>query len=158
MKKGPKPKPIAERFWTKVKKTEGCWIWIGALNEDGYGKLSRGPGLDWDRTHRISWEIHFGPIPGDSHVLHTCDNRACVRPDHLFSGDQVANVRDMLQKGRGVNLKGSAHGRAKLTEEDVRLIRRLRPEWSAKRLAEKFNVSPAAIYFAASGKNWAHLK
>jgi hypothetical protein len=98
---------LIERFWRYIDKGDGCWEWIGrfggsASQGERYGVL-REPGRDPRReygAHRLSFEIHFGPIPADLFVLHRCDNRSCVRPDHLFLGTQLDNIRDMVAKGR----------------------------------------------------------
>ena len=85
-------------FWEKVDKSGECWEWTGCKNEDGYGLVTyRG---ELTSTHRISWRIHFGCIPEDKKVLHTCDNPACVNPKHLWLGTQLDNVRDCISKGR----------------------------------------------------------
>lgn len=90
--------PLEERFWTYVYKTWNCWFWIGSANFQGYGKLTvRKTTIP---APRISWEIHFGPIPQGRWVLHSCDTPQCVRPDHLFLGDNSANMFDAVAKGR----------------------------------------------------------
>lgn len=99
--------PLEERFWAKVTKTEGCWLWTGSTGEWGYGKFNVSR-----RTRtatRGAWEFTYGPIPEGKQVLHHCDTPACVRPDHLFLGTHDDNQED---KGR----KGRAPG--KLTEQD----------------------------------------
>ena len=96
-------KPIANRFWPKVQKSDGCWLWTGAIKSNGYGHIgSEGPGgyLKVRTTHRVSWELHFGPIPAGLLVLHRCDVRNCVRPDHLFLGTHTDNMLDCIAKGR----------------------------------------------------------
>ncbi len=91
--------PPSARFWQKVQKGDGCWEWQGSRNKLGYGITSlRGRAI---RAHRVSWEIVNGPIPDGLLVCHRCDNPACVRPDHLFLGTQIDNLRDMRTKGRG---------------------------------------------------------
>ena len=90
----------AHRFWGMVNKTEGrCWLWEGMLSWGGYGLLKVSGRKR--RAHRISWELHNGPIPPGLLVLHKCDVRHCVRPDHLFLGTDLDNVVDMHIKGRG---------------------------------------------------------
>ena len=91
--------PLVGRFWRYVDKSGDCWEWTGATN-GRYGHISRGPGLGVAAAHRVSWEIHNGPIPAGLFVLHRCDNPPCVRPDHLFLGTDQDNSDDKLRKGR----------------------------------------------------------
>ena len=90
--------PVVERFWSKVRKSDGCWEWTGSVAKT-YGKF-------WDgkrsvRAHRFSWELHNGrEVPAGKCICHHCDNRLCVRPDHLFDGTQKDNVHDARAKGR----------------------------------------------------------
>ncbi len=98
--------PISERLESRIERVteSGCWIWTGALTDSGYGILSlrvkgrKGPVPT--RAHRLSYVEHFGPIADDDCVLHRCDVRPCVNPDHLFLGDRLDNARDMINKGR----------------------------------------------------------
>src|SRR5712671_2175488 len=99
-------RPIAQVFWKRVKKTTGCWYWTGsrrqprgALGWGGYGVLCPKRG-ERHYAHRLSWELHYGPIPTGMNVLHACDVPHCVRPDHLFLGTQLDNMRDAAQKRR----------------------------------------------------------
>lgn len=85
-------------FWPKVRKTSECWEWQAANNGLGYGQLNF-RGKRWS-AHRLSYEAHYGPIPPGRVVRHRCDNRACVRPDHLEVGTHADNSRDMIQRGR----------------------------------------------------------
>ncbi len=86
--------PWKDRFWPKVNKTETCWLWTGAQNSYGYGHLFKRHGKP-SLAHRIAWELTHGPIPSETPcVLHLCDVRLCVRPDHLFLGTKSENTRD----------------------------------------------------------------
>lgn len=104
----PSRKPLQERFWDHVSKgtRDECWLWTASLNkQSGYGNIA----ADFDanngqvmlRAHRVSWEIHNGPVPEGKCVLHKCDTPYCVNPYHLFLGTQKDNSRDMVNKGRG---------------------------------------------------------
>lgn len=159
-------KTIEERFWPKVDFSgaaagSACWEWTGHRLPKGYGLLGRGGrrgGMIY--AHRLSWELHFGPIPGGLFVLHKCDNPPCVRPEHLFLGDVVDNGQDMSRKGRWKNQdpKGERNGMAKLTAAQVAEIRALvrpnRPHWGREALARKYGVSGQMIYFILNGTNW----
>lgn len=102
-----------EVFWSRVEKTDGCWIWTGATNRSGshpYGVMGW-----WDdntkvtRTvHRMSYELAHGPIPSGQVVRHSCNNTLCVRPDHLLLGTQQENLDDMHRQGRA---RGNPYGR-----------------------------------------------
>jgi hypothetical protein len=98
----PKPRPVADRFWPKVEKTDGCWLWTGATDRRGYGKIFDGAGKLLIAS-RVAHELCIGPIPDGLCVLHKCDNPPCVNPDHLFLGTFGDNTQDMLAKGRNRN-------------------------------------------------------
>lgn len=96
-------RPYLDRFWENVQKSnDGCWIWTASVSRAGYGDIWVGlrPGVRIIKVHRLSWEIHYGPIPDGLFVCHRCDNPRCVRPDHLFLGTHTDNMRDASAKGR----------------------------------------------------------
>ena len=138
----------------RVLKTETCWLWQGSLTTKGYGQFSVGGKLQ--RTHRASYEAHIGPITGGLHVLHSCDVRHCVNPEHLRLGTNLENMADREASGR--TSRGERHATAKLTRSQAAEIkqRRLAGE-VARTVAESFGVSKATVYDIAKGKRWAHL-
>lgn len=154
---------LAERFWKKVVKAEnGCWGWTGARMQFGYGAIGagghRGRTL---RAHRVSWEIHFGPVPWARHVCHKCDTPSCTNPAHLFLGDDQSNLDDMRAKGRGFvpgALRGESNPQAKLTERIVREIRRRRAAGDAvPTIARDLGINAGTAYGVASRKSWGHV-
>jgi HNH endonuclease len=150
---------LESRFWSKVNKTDGCWLWTGATTNGGYGVIrGAGRGSKLIRANRLSWELEHGIDAGDKDVCHTCDNPKCVRPDHLFVGYASDNVRDMVNKGRagGGTPPGEAHHRAKLTESAVRQIR---SRYAAGRdglqtIAHDHGVSKKTIFNVVHGLIW----
>lgn len=91
-------------FWSRVKKSDGCWEWMGNRGPRGYGTIKVAGKVY--RTHRYAYALVNGPIPEGYFVCHRCDNPPCCRPDHLFLGTAKDNNHDMMRKGRYVN--GSA--------------------------------------------------
>jgi hypothetical protein len=139
-----------DRFWSKVEKSDGCWEWQGCTVR-GYGQF--GIGRKMIQAHRVSYEMAHGPIPRTMLVCHVCDNRACVRPDHLFLGSYKDNYEDARAKGR--NTRGEMVGASKLTEAQVAEIKSLLEQGHTKTaIGERFGVTRTAIYWIAVGRNW----
>jgi hypothetical protein len=137
-------------FWAKVNKgTGGCWQWIGkSRSARGYGQFSFG-GFNM-AAHRASWMINRGVIPADIHVLHSCDNPLCVRPDHLFLGTNQDNYDDRDRKGRVAH--GDRHTRSKLTAALVLEIRASREPDAV--WAKRLGVHASTITSARDGTHW----
>ncbi len=145
------------RFWTLVRKGEGCWYWQASRDKDGYG-IFQGEveGKVYNRAHRYSFALHNKTIiPAGLFVCHSCDNRACVRPDHLFLGTSQENTDDMVAKGRAHPRAGEEHGLAKLTEEQVVVI--LDDPRPHSQIAAEFDVSTATISDIKRRRSWQHL-
>jgi hypothetical protein len=106
-------------------------------------------------AHRVSWFIRYGKIPAKMLVLHSCDRRLCVNPDHLFLGNDTENMRDRTAKGRGA--KGEDYPQSKLTEKDVIEIRRVYQDGLGRRLAKKYSVAPCTILKIINGESWRHV-
>lgn len=147
-------KPVAERFWSRVRKASGCWLWAGCFAGNGYGAIkNRGR---QDHAHRVSWELHYGEIPAGLCVLHHCDNRACVNPNHLFLGSHRDNALDCQRKGRANTARGENAGHAKLTENQVR---RIKLDSRVMRLiAAEYDIHLQHVYRIKHGQRWKHLK
>lgn len=174
-------KTIAERFWPKVQRGDGCWLWTAAVHRNGYGKFNIGGKIVL--AHRVAWALSVGAVPEGTYVCHRCDNPQCVRPDHLFLGTATDNSEDMANKGRstvGPMKEESDYHRpkrvegqrqtanmprgvqcpwAKLTEDNVREIRK---RYSMERITQRalaieFGVSLMTINDIIHRRRWAHL-
>lgn len=146
---------LETRFWAKVKRGDDCWEWSASLTGKGYGQIALGGGVRRNLlAHRLSWEIHNGRVPDGMVVCHHCDNRRCVRPDHLFVGTTADNQRDMANKGR--SLSGERHNRVKLSADDVRWLRWAGAYTGASNteLAQLFGVSRGHVSDILAGRYW----
>jgi hypothetical protein len=130
-----------ERFLSRINKTDSCWLWIGTKrHQNGYGCLEVDGKLV--SAHRFSWLLYHGNIPNDLFVLHKCDNKICVNPDHLFLGTQDENNKDRARKNRSWRGIGELSPAHKLTLEEVRNIRKDYNSgfYSQRELARKYKV------------------
>lgn len=158
MPRGGKRVPVELRLWKRVAKRghNECWPWTGATNSGGYGNI----GVDGRTvsTHRLAFELTWGPIPPGMDVLHSCDNPPCCNPTHFYLGTDKENQNDITVRGRRNDRRGELNGSAKLTATKVREIRKLRAHgWTQQRIADKFGVKQPAIWKILSGKKWAHV-
>lgn len=146
-----------ERFWVKVNMLGDCWEWDAYRKPNGYGQFTLFKGK-FVGAHTISYALTFGPIPAGCVICHHCDNPPCVNPSHLFLGTQSDNAHDMFAKRRATRSRGTDRFNARLTEEDVRLIRSSENYWGLiKDLSAEFGVSTTTIRKIRAGEKWGHV-
>ncbi len=139
-------RPLADRFWERVNKSDGCWLWTGGKSTSGYGQICVTTGRI-ERTHRVSWFLATGEWPPSGlHVCHHCDTPTCVRPDHLFLGTHQDNMRDMVSKGRSGVHKD-------LSDDEAKAVRELHVSGvGAQELAARFEVSDSTVQAILTGQ------
>lgn len=151
--------PLIERFEKKIELIPftTCWIWTGNIKDNGYGQLIVNKKMKL--AHRVSYELYKTTIPDKMEVCHSCDNRVCVNPSHLWLGTHRDNMKDMSLKGRTSGAKGIKHYSAKLTEEQVREIRDKYNIFKIKLsvLAKEYGVSDVNIFNIVKYKIWKHI-
>lgn len=144
---------IPKRFWDKVNKLsdEECWEWQAATNSIGYGYF-------WHEEQRLcsahsySFIKHYGPLPDTKIVCHTCDNRKCVNPKHLYAGTHLDNSRDATTRNRRNDPTGDNSVHATLTYEQILEI--LKDNRSQVTIASEYGVSQGQISKIKTGKKW----
>jgi hypothetical protein len=148
--------PTEERFYRQVRKTDGCWLWMGGRDKDGYG-IFRGEvgGVMFSRSHRFSYAMATGDLLVGRQALHSCDNPSCVNPDHLSSGTNMDNMLDKAQKGRAHVPFGEKAWTAVLTEVQARAIRKDARPYA--QIAAEFNVTIQTIGDIKRQRSWRHL-
>jgi len=147
--------PMPQRFFEKVIfGVSDCWTWRASVDALGYGRF---PYLGESKAHRVSYRLFKGEIPEGMCVMHTCDNRQCVNPEHLVLGTQADNVLDMCRKGRHVckPQHGESNPMSKLTAQDVEEIRTAVESGSTQRaMCQKFGVSPMTVSRIIRKETW----
>ena len=152
-----------DRFYSKFDKAEEdeCWIWKAGLNKpNGYGRFSYN-GIRNFLAHRFSYILYKGNIPNGLSVLHKCDVPQCVNPNHLEVGTHQDNMNDRKNRGRftKISRRGEYNGIAKLTEDDVRKIRKMYKtgNYNKKDLGNIFGCTRANIGSIINKKSWRHI-
>ncbi len=143
-----KRKTLTEAFFSHIEKSpSGCWNWRSTKTIQGYGRFSvRGACLS---AHRVSWWLAFGKPLDEMYICHTCDNRACVNPEHMFLGTARDNYHDMAAKGRHPKTR-----KCSLTPEQIALIKATpRSEKSGNQFCREFGVSPSIVGKIRKGIN-----
>ena len=169
----------ADRLWSRVEKTGDCWNWTGTLNAYGYGVMTIAKRLVF--AHRLSWELAHGPVPEGRSVLHRCDNRRCVNPDHLFVGTRAENAADRVAKGRTASgdrngartrpdrnpaklyperlRRGEANPASRLTEAVVREIRARHAAGETKaEIGRALGLPRGHVGRIVDRRSWAHVE
>jgi len=177
-------KTLAQSLWERVDKSGDCWEWQGTPDKDGYGVFTY-HGTSY-RAHRAAWLVSFGAIPHGLMVCHSCDNPACVRPEHLMLGAARSNAIDRKRKGRSAtgdrngshihrhkvrdgvrkwvaehperHARGERAAKAKLTEADVTAIRRLHQSGARQvDIAARFGITQAQVSSIVRRESWKHV-
>lgn len=146
---------LDELFWAKVDKDgpNGCWVWTGTVHRYGYGACRKAYGHT--RAHRLAWHLTNGPIPEGKVLCHSCDNKLCVNPSHIFVGTQADNMADAHAKG--LYAVGERCPRRKLDEWQAREIWALKGKGPAHKFAPKYGVHPGALHAIWRGTAWRHI-
>lgn len=150
---------IQERV--EIDKITGCWNWKLSVGSHGYGNTKYcGIKNTFSCAHRLSYFAHKGNI-GNNHVLHTCDNRKCCNPEHLYLGNDKDNARDRISRGRHKNggNKGEEIGTSKITEMQVKEIKiRLMKGETPYQISKDYPIGKDAIYHIKWGRRWKHVE
>ena len=148
---------LEDKFWSFVDKRgkDNCWNWKGTHFKQGYGRMYH-HSIKEPKAHRLSYIINIGKIPNRLLVCHTCNNRSCVNPNHLYTGTNEDNMKDLADSGV---LKGENNPASKLTKFNVIQIRRIHHKGTknTRELAKMFNVSQLLISRIIRGVSWKHV-
>ncbi len=144
-----------EKMSKKIKiDKNNCWVWQGSLSKSGYGKSSY-QDKSW-RSHRLMFYFYNGFVP--SIVMHSCDNRACVNPNHLKEGTHRENMIDMVKKGRSSKPKGTHHSQSRFRDEDIILMRKYYEDgYDLDFISRKYSTHKEYIRQIVNRKRWSHI-
>lgn len=149
-----------ERFWSKVAigDPDECWPWLASTKGNGYGQFNIRKGVPVT-AHRVSLALQGHVLTKNMFACHTCDNRPCVNPHHLFIGSGKDNIDDCVAKGRAnrASRPGESNNAAKLTDGEVREIRKTHSTLTQGMLAERYGVSQSTISRILLDQSWSHL-
>jgi len=136
------------KLLNRIKIVNGCWEWQGKITKCGYGEITHNQ--KYILVHRCSYKEFLGEIEIGRNVCHTCDNKKCINPNHLWIGTQKDNIQDAKKKKRL-----SKQPMKKFTMEQVVKIRaELQEGMTTTSLAKKYNVSQGVIWNIKSGKSY----
>lgn len=136
------------RFWSKVRRTRSCWLWMSDLDTSGYGRFWLGRNAI---AHKVLWEHYNGPVPVGVELMHVCDVKQCVRPSHLETGAHLRNMEDASRRDR-------ITGRRLTVDAAVRVLERHRAGDSLRTIADDFGVSFWNVRDVARGKTFRWLQ
>lgn len=148
---------LAERLWRHSMPVPecGCWIWLSSTNKR-YGQLNLRKSIV--SAHRLSWQVFRGEIPEGMHVLHRCDVRECINPDHLYLGSDLENARDRVAHGTQnvpPRMLGSNHPMALIDEVTAIEIKNAVGTHTA--ISKRFGVSRSTVGHIKTGRQWSHV-
>jgi HNH endonuclease len=151
---------VKDRFYSNIhfEPNSGCWLWAGALHGAfGYGAFKIGNRQSKvDKAHRVSYELHKGPIPKGLVIRHVCDNPACVNPNHLEIGTVKQNAQDMVRRQR--HMFGEKHYQAKATEALVKEMRGCTSRSDGIRIGTNYGISRQSANDIMSKRTWKHVQ
>jgi len=142
--------------WSACSAGHTCWQWLGSKRTPaGYGACGAGGNI---LAHRRSYEFFVGPIPEGAIICHKCDNPGCVNPDHLYAGTSKTNSLDRVRRKPNSFPVGEKHHLTHLTNDDVRMIRRLEKFIGQREIAKTFGICKSSVANIQGKRTWAHVK
>lgn len=147
---------VAERFYkyTFPCPMSGCWLWGGGTIKAEYKRYGK---ISGKLAHRLSYEMHIGPIPNGMFVCHHCDTPLCVNPAHLYAGTHMDNMRDVRVRNRSKRPRIAP----KLSDDGVREIRNYRPqkgEAFVKMFCKKYGIGKTYVHEIRDGTSRKYVK